>query len=67
MLTNPGTTPNFKPTLKEDQELWEILEITDLHFLRKANIIRNLNPSIKALVDNTDYKLLRACLRYRHR
>ena len=43
MLTNPGTNPNSKPTLKEDQELYEILGITELHFLRKADIIRNLN------------------------
>ena len=40
MLTNPGTLPDHKPTLKNNQELYEILGITDLHFLRKAEILR---------------------------
>ena len=44
MLTNPGTTPDYKPTLKGNQELYEILGITELHFLRKAEILRNLKP-----------------------
>ena len=42
MLTNPGTLPDYKPTLKNNQELYEILGITELHFLRKAEILRKL-------------------------
>ena len=36
MLTHPGTTPDYKPMLKGNQELYEVLGITDFHFLRKA-------------------------------
>ena len=57
MLTDPGTNPDCKPTLKGNQELYELLGITELHFLRKADIIRNLKPLIRTLIDGTDFNI----------
>ena len=57
MLTDPGTNPDCKPTLKGNQELYELLGITELHFLRKADIIRNLKPLIRTLIDWTDFNV----------
>ena len=50
MLTDPGTRPYYKPTLKTNQELYEILGITNQHFLRKAEILRNLKPLVNTLI-----------------
>ena len=56
MITNPGALPDHKPTLKTNQELYEILGITDLHFLRKAEILRNLKPLLSILIESTNFK-----------
>ena len=42
MITTSASTYTENPILKSSQELWEILEITDLHFLRKAEILSQL-------------------------
>ena len=57
MLTNPGTFPNYKPKLKTNQELYEILGITNQHFLRKAEILRNLKPLVNTLITNLMLKV----------
>ena len=55
LLTDPGTHPDFKPKLKVNQELYEILGIAQHHFLRKAEIVRNLKPLIRTLTDGNNF------------
>ena len=55
MLTDPGTHPDFEPKLKVNQELYEILGIAQHHFLRKAEIVRNLKPLIRTLTDGNNF------------
>ena len=56
LLTNPGTHPDFKPKLKSNQDLYEILGISQHHFLRMAEIIRNLKPLIRTLTEDKTFK-----------
>ena len=50
-----SSTYTENPILKSNQELWEILEITDLHFLRKAEILSQLKKLFKNLTKNHDF------------
>ena len=56
MLTDPGTHPDFKPKLKSNEDLYEILGISQHHFLRRAEIIRNLKPLIRTLTEDKTFK-----------
>ena len=44
------------PILKNREELWEILGINNLHFLRKAEIICQLKKLFKNLTENYDFR-----------
>ena len=55
MITTSASTYTENPILKSSQELWEILEITDLHFLRKAEILSQLKKLFKTLTENHDF------------
>ena len=55
-LTHPGTHPDYKPKLKSNEDLYEILGISNQHFLRRAEIIRNLKPLIRILTEDKTFK-----------
>ena len=55
ILTTPDTINSNTPKLKSNQEIWEILGITNLHFLRKAEITNKLKKLFKALIENLDF------------
>ena len=55
MIITSASTYTENPILKSSQELWEILEITDLHFLRKAEILSQLKKLFKTLTENHDF------------
>ena len=55
MLTTPESKYTQRPMLKSNQELWEILYITNLHFLRKAEIISQLKKLYKNLIEHHDF------------
>ena len=55
MLTTPDTTHSNTPKLKSNQEIWELLGISNQHFLRKAEITNQLKKLFKALIENLDF------------
>ena len=55
LLTNPGKYPDFKPKQKSNEDLYEILGISQHHFLRRAEIIRNLKPLIRILTEEKTF------------
>ena len=54
-LSTPESVYTESPTLKTDEELWEILNISHLHFLRRAEILRDIKKLYKALVEGKDF------------
>ena len=55
MLTTPDSTYSNSPRLKSNPEIWEVLGISNQHFLRKAEITSQLKKLVKALVENHDF------------
>jgi hypothetical protein len=55
MLTTPDSTYSNSPKLKSNPEIWEVLGISALHFLRKAEITRQLKILVSALIENKDF------------
>ena len=55
MLTTPDSTYSNSPKLKSNPEIWEVLGISNQHFLRKAEITSQLKKLFKALVENHDF------------
>ena len=43
------------PKMKTDQELWNLLGIENMHFLRKAEILREIKKLYKNLTENKDF------------
>merc|ERR1712074_242060 len=56
LLTHPGTYPDYKPKLKSNEDLYGILGISQHHFLRRAEIIRNLKSLIRILTEDKTFK-----------
>ena len=54
-MTTPGSTYSNSPKLKSNPEIWEVLGISTLHFLRKAEITRQLKILFSALIENQDF------------
>ena len=54
-LSTPGSVYTESPKLKTDEELWEILNISHLHFLRRAEVLREIKKLYKALVEGKDF------------
>ena len=54
-LSVHNTVYTDSPTLKPDEELWTILGIDQLHFLRKAEILREIKKLFKNLIDGRDF------------
>ena len=54
-LTVPNTIYTDSPKLKPDEELWTILGINQLHFLRKAEIVREIKKLYKVLIEGKDF------------
>jgi hypothetical protein len=55
MLMTPDSTYSDSPRLKSNPEIWEVLGISNQHFLRKAEITSQLKKIFKALVENYDF------------
>merc|ERR1711940_445930 len=55
MLTTPESTYTANPVLKSNQELWDTLGISNLHFLRKANILHQLRKLFNNLIEGQDF------------
>ena len=54
-LALPNTVYTDSPKLKSDEELWTILGIGQPHFLRKAEIIRDIKKLFKVLTEGRDF------------
>ena len=54
-LSTPNTVYTDSPKLKPDEEPWAILDINHLHFLRKAEILREIKKLFKVLVEGRDF------------
>jgi hypothetical protein len=51
----PDSTYSNSPRLKSNPEIWEVLGISNQHFLRKAEITSQMKKLFKALVENHDF------------
>ena len=51
-LATPDTVYSDSPKLKPDEELWAMLNINHLHFLRRAEILRDIKKLFKVLVED---------------
>jgi len=55
MLTTAESTYTANPVLKTNPELWDILGINNLHFLRKAEILHQLRKLFTNLIEGKDF------------
>jgi hypothetical protein len=55
MITTSESTYTANPVLKSNMELWEILGINNLHFLRKAEILHQLRKLFNNLIEGKNF------------
>ena len=55
-LTTPDTVYTDSPRLIPDEEIWTLLGINHLHFLRKAEIVREVKKLYRNLTEGKDFR-----------
>ena len=55
LLGTPESINSNHPKLKTAQEFWEVLGVTNLHFLRRGDILSQVKKLFRNLIENRDF------------